>query len=130
MQRLPRLQRRPALVGLLGLLALCALPLQAMPLGRGVPLAQELAAGSPWVFRTRYEETQYHFRFSEAEVLEWKRISSGQEGGTWRPVESEDGARLQHKTINGHVITIELDKDGHPTAQHSKHAVTFRRLQD
>lgn len=88
------------------------------------PLADKLVAGSPWQFKTKYEDTKNEFRYSpEGDFERWHNKKN-----KWVSVEITEGDKFALKTINDYTITYELDKDGNPKATHSRHLSTFRSL--
>lgn len=89
-------------------------------------LAEKLAAGSPWQFTTKYEDTKIEFRFTDEGGLErWHNKKN-----RWISIEITEGDKYIFKTKTGNTITFELDKNGNPTATHSKHQSTFSSLKN
>lgn len=86
-----------------------------------VPLFQKLVEGSPWVFITKYENTEMAFRMTPEGGLQ-KQSS----GGEWKDMTLSEKGEISWKTINGHQISISLDEAGHPVANHSKHLSSFK----
>ena len=90
------------------------------------PLADKLAAGSPWQFTTQYENTKIEFRYSpEGDFERWNNNKN-----KWVNTEIMEGDKYIFKTKTGHTITFELDKESNPSANHSKHQSTFRSLKN
>ena len=85
-------------------------------------LYKKLIDGSPWLFTTKYENTQWSFHLGPEGELQ--RQGSD---GSWKDMIVIDSG-VTYKTNNGHQITFRLNENGTPVAIHSKHSSTFTSI--